>query len=485
MSTTIIPAPQGEEGAPTPHPASFRDPNGYVYEEDGVLYRRVAPGYDGAYRRLMESGLYGTLADAGRLVRHDDLGADARGVRTLRPERLPFVSHPYEWCFGQLRDAALATLALQRTALDYGMTLKDASAFNIAFHRGRAILLDTLSFDLYQEGQPWVAYRQFCEHFLAPLALVARADIRLSHLMRAYLDGIPLDLTARLLPLSSRLNPGLLLHIHAHAKAQYRQSGAVKRGSVASLFPRAALLGLLNSLEGAVRTLTWEPTGTVWADYYEATNYSEKAADAKRDLVRGFIARLVAAREQETAAPAVPPMAWDFGANDGRYSRLAADAGFFTVAWDIDPASVERAWRATRREPEGGDWLSVLPLLQDISNPSPDCGWEGQERSGLFDRGPAHLVLALALVHHLALGKNVPLPRIARLFARAGRWLVVEFVPKHDSQAQRLLATKGDLFPDYDEAHFEAALDPYFEIVTTEPIPATTRRLYLCRGRGT
>lgn len=483
---------------PTAHPASFRDPSGYVYESGGVLYRYVAPEYAPTYQHLMDSGLYGVLVQAGRLVRHADLGPDSAGARTLRPERLPFISHPYEWCFGQIRDAALATISLQRTALEYGMTLKDASAFNIAFHRGRAVLLDTLSFDPYEEGRPWVAYRQFCEHFLAPLALMSHQDVRLSQLLRSFLDGIPLDLASRLLPATTHLNPGILLHIHMHAKAQRssgRPTGTENAGESARQeagMSRAALLGLLDSLEGTIRGLKWEPSGTVWADYYSATNYTEAATDAKHRMVRELVAQMVARTEGDATNAERPRMAWDFGANDGRYSRLAAEAGFFTIAWDSDPASVERAWRSTRRGPEGSTpgtdplaadapWLPVLPLQQDLMNPSPDNGWESAERSSLLARGPADLLLALAVIHHLALGNNVPLPQIARFFARSGNWLLVEFVPKRDSQSQRLLAGKGDIFPYYDEFHFEAALAPWFEIVISAPIPETERRLYLCR----
>jgi hypothetical protein len=450
-------------------PSSFRDPSGFVFRRDGTLYRQVAPVYEAHYRTLMESGLYQELLSSRLVIPHDDLGASASG-RLLQPEPLPFISYPYEWCFGQLQDAALATLAIQRTALRFGMSLKDASAYNIQFHRGLPVLIDTLSFETVRDGAPWIAYRQFCEFFLAPLALMALVDIRLGSLLRVHLDGIPLDLAARMLPLHSRFKPALLAHVHLHAGAQRRAlSGRPQASETTTTLSRSAILGMLDSLEAAVRSLRYQPRGTVWADYYAATNYDDDAQAAKARLVAEFL---------DLAAPR-PSMVWDLGANTGRFSRLASEREVFTVAIDSDPAAVERAYRdAVRR----GD-SCLLPLIQDLTNPSPDQGWAQQERDSLLARGPADIVLALALEHHLALGAGVPLRRIAQFFAHAGRWLIVEFVPRDDSQAQRLLARRTQRFDDHTEAGFEAAFAPEFECVRRTPIPGTRRTLYLMRRR--
>src|SRR5262245_14254456 len=209
--------------------ASFRDPSGFLFSRDGVLYRQVNRRYEQEYARLMESGLYEKLVKVGVLIPHvevENVRAEAgECFRVIQPERVPFISYPYEWSFGQLKDAALATLSIQKRALKAGMSLKDASAYNIQFVRGKAVLIDTLSFELYKDGQPWVAYRQFCQHFLAPLTLMALKDVRLSQLLRVYIDGIPLDLASELLPSKTRLNFGLLTHIHLHASAQKRYAG--------------------------------------------------------------------------------------------------------------------------------------------------------------------------------------------------------------------------------------------------------------------
>lgn len=444
--------------------ASFRDPSGFVFRRDGTLYRQVNEPYAADLAVLMDGGLHDELVADGLLIASErvslDLAPEPGAVAVFRPEPVPLVSYPYEWCFGQLKDAALLTLEIARRALARGLVLKDASAYNVQFLRGRPVFIDSLSFEAYREGEPWVAYRQFCGHFLAPLALMAHVDVRLGLLLREHIDGVPLDLAARLLPGSTRLRPGLLMHLHIHGKATRQAATESVRQARIS---KTALLALLDSLRGAVEGLRWEPTGTQWADYYEATNYSEAAMADKKRLVGEYLR-------------GVGGTCWDLGANTGEFSRLAAAQGFETIAWDMDPAAVERAYRS--RAP------GVLPLLQDFTNPSPGLGWAGVERDSLAARGPADVVLALALVHHLAIGANVPLPKVADYFAQLGQRAIVEFVPKEDSQVRRLLASRRDVFPTYDRAGFEAAFSPWFEIEASAPVADTARTLYRLTRRA-
>ncbi|HEX5133637.1 MAG TPA: SAM-dependent methyltransferase [Candidatus Krumholzibacteria bacterium] len=450
--------------------ASFRDPSGFVFESDGRLYRQINRGLAAEYDAFIASGLYDRLAGDGLLISHTELPlGDVQSpdpgpaYKLIAPERLAFVSYPYEWSFSQLKDAALATLEIQRVAIEHGMTLRDASAFNIQFHRGRPVFIDTLSFGRYTEGDPWVAYRQFCQHFLAPLALVSRTDVRLAALSRLHIDGIPLDLASALLPGRSRLTPALFLHIHLHARSQRRYAGetAVRRRPVSKL----ALAGLIDNLASAVRRMRWKPAGTEWGDYYEATNYTGAAVTSKPRIVHEFVSRVA------------PGTVWDLGANTGVFSRIASEAGIPTVAFDVDPAAVEKNYLEVKRRSE----THLLPLVMDLTNPSPTLGWDHGERDSLVDRGPADLVLALALIHHLAISNNVPLDRVARFFARAGRNLVVEFVPKSDSQVKRLLATREDVFPDYTREGFLRAFANYFELVETRPVEDSERTLHLMR----
>ena len=452
------------------HPASFRDPAGFVFVRDGTLFREVTAEGAADYDRLMGSGLYRVLVERGLLVPHEE-DADAQGAgpnpphRVLRPRLVPFLSWPYEWSFGMLQAAALATLEVQRLALDRGMTLKDASAYNVQFLDGRPTLVDTTSFDILREGEPWVAYRQFCQHFLAPLALMSYVDARMGQLLRVHLDGVPLDLAARLLPRRARWRPALALHLVAHARHQTKHEGTARRAT--GRVSRNARLGLLDSLTGAVRALRWEPEGTTWADYGTRTSYDETGEAHKRETVAAFLDEVR------------PASVWDLGANAGGYSRLAAERGALVVAPDMDPAAVERNWRSCQRDDE----RRVLPLLVDLANPSPDQGWAGEERASFLARGPADCAFALALVHHLAIGNNVPLPRVADFLARCGRGVVVEWVPKEDPQVARMLASRRDVFPDYTAVAFEAALAERFDVRRRVPLRGSTRVLYLCERR--
>ncbi len=451
-----------------PHAASFRDPSGFLFHHEGILYRQVNRSYAQDFELLKSSGLYDLLVEKGLLIPHREVSLDlARtkdAVRILQPEPVPFISYPYEWCFSQLKDAALTTLRIQRLALKRGMCLKDASAYNIQFHEGRPVLIDTLSFTVYQEGAPWVAYRQFCQHFLAPLALMARCDIRLGALLRTHIDGVPLDLASRLLPWRTRLNPGLLMHIHAHARSQAKHQDRRQTGKTTRV-GKNALRGIIDSLKGTVAKLKWRPGGTEWGEYYDDTNYSDSALMAKRDHVGGML--------DKTDSRVV----WDVGANNGFFSQVASDREMFTVAADIDPTAVEQNWRACRQ----GGRSHMLPLVMDLTNPSPGLGWGHEERDSFLDRGPADTVIALALIHHLAISNNVPLDRLAQFFARAGRHLIIEFVPKNDSQVQRLLATREDVFPSYHKAGFEQAFAGCFEILEQVDIKGSERTLYLMR----
>ncbi|MFZ2235501.1 MAG: hypothetical protein WAV67_03890, partial [Dokdonella sp.] len=325
----------------------------------------------------------------------------------------------------------------------------------------------TLSFESYNEGLPWVAYRQFCQHFLAPLALMARTDIRLNQLLRTNIDGVPLDLASKLLPRSTRWRLGLAMHIHWHARSQQAHSsteGAQPKRSVK--VSRVGLVGLLQSLRSITEKLSWDPAGTEWGEYYQATNYSDTAFDHKQKLVSEYLASIS------------PKRVWDLGANTGVFSRIASSGGASTVAFDIDPAAVESNYRQAKRD--AGP--QPLPLLLDLTNPSPGLGWSGTERDSLVSRGPVDCAMALALIHHLAISNNVPLVKVAEFMSQVCEHLIIEFVPKADSQVKRLLSAREDVFDEYDQGHFEAAFSKYFHILRAESVQGTERTLYLLQN---
>jgi hypothetical protein len=450
-------------------PGSFRDPSGFLFLREGVLYRQVNPTYAEDYEHLKRSGLYESLAADGQLVRHEEVSTDTStgAFRILRPERIPFVSYPYEWCFGELKAAAELTLEIARKAMGFGMCLKDASAYNIQFRGALPILIDTLSFRRLVPGEPWVAYRQFCQHFLAPLAVMAHRDARLSQLLRVYIDGLPLDLASELLPARTRLSFGLLTHIHIHARSQRRHESDAALPPSRRQMGKYGLAALLDSLQNVVSGLSWQGSEGGWADYYDHTNYSERAREEKIRIVGGILSE------------AAPRTVWDLGANTGLYSEAASQAGAYTIAFDYAAAAVERHYRRCleRKEPR------ILPLVLDLSNPSGGTGWANRERASLSERGPADVTLALALIHHLAIGNNVPFERIAEFLAETGRTLVIEFVPKEDSQVQRMLATREDVFAEYTAEDFERAFARHFRLISKVPIRESGRTIYRMEQR--
>ncbi len=465
-----IPAADG----PVVDPASFRDPAGFVFRRDGTLYRQIQPPAAADWEAYAASGLRDRLTADGLVVEHEEvspeLAARPDAVAVIRPRVVDLISYPYEWSFSQLKDAALLTLELQSRALDAGMRLKDASAYNIQLEHGRPILIDTLSFEVAEATQPWPAYRQFCEHFLAPLALIAHRDARCGLMLRDFIDGIPLDLATTLLPGRTRLNLGLLSHLHVHAGAQKRAAReAPPTADAPARERRVSATGqraLLDSLRRTVEGLRWRPTGH-WAGYAGATSYSQEATSSKGTLVREMLDAIGGTS------------AWDLGANTGAYSAIAADAGYRVVAWDQDAGSVEAHWLQVRK----ADRSPILPLICDLSNPSPAIGWALEERRSFLDRGEPDVLMALALVHHLAIGNNVPLEGIARLFARIAPHAIVEFVPKEDPMTRRLLAARRDIFDAYTIDGFRAAFGASFEIVREAPITDSPRTLFLLRRR--
>jgi hypothetical protein len=446
-------------------PGSFRDPSGFLFCREGAIFRQINLVYKEDYDFLIKSGLYRDLTDSNLLIPHEeaDINSPApdRLYKVIKPEKIPFISYPYEWCFSQLKDAALATLEIQKRALNFGMSLKDCSAYNIQFRNGKPIFIDTLSFEKYSEGHPWVAYRQFCQHFLAPLALMSHKDVRLNQLLRVYLDGIPLDLASSLLQFYTRFEFSLLVHIHLHAKAQESfsdKTAKITKGRIT----RLSFMGLIDSLESAVRKLKWRAQGTEWGDYYEDTNYSPEGFLHKKQIISDFLNKLN------------PKVVWDLGSNVGIFSRIASDKKQ-VISFDGDPAAVEKNYIQCISKGE----KNILPLLLDLTNPSPGIGWNNEERMPLLERGPADTVLALALIHHLAISNNLPLDKIADFFSRLCNSIIIEFVPKEDSQVQRLLSTRKDIFTSYTQQILEYEFEKVFVIRDSVPIKDSKRTLYL------
>jgi hypothetical protein len=272
-----------------------------------------------------------------------------------------------------------------------------------------------------------------------------------------------LDLAALLLPTRAKGKPGLMMHVRMHSSSQ-RRHGANEMPSDVKRFSRRALEGIVESLRRTIESLP-DPKGrSEWRNYYsESDHYSEGASQKKEAVVTRWLDQLA------------PSSVWDLGTNTGRFSRLASSRGIETVAFDSDPFCIDEVYRISRRESD----THLSAVVSDLTNPSSGVGWANEERQSLEQRGPADLVMALALIHHLAIAENIPLPMIVDQLARFGRAVILEFVPKEDVKVRQLLRDREDIFDAYTQQMLEVALSRRFLIVDQEPLGDSGRTLYL------
>jgi len=442
-------------------PGSFRDPAGFIFSSGGEALRVVTAHGAEDYANLMRCGLGASLISEGLLLAHEELPAasvDWPGARyLLRPEQLVFVSYPYEWCFSQLKDAALLTLEIQDRALAHGMRLKDASAFNVQFHKGRPVLIDTLSVEV-DPGGPWVAYEQFCRHFLAPLLLIESISADAGRLSSLDLGGVGLGFASRLLGWRSYFKAGAFLHVHMHAKAIARQNAIQAQAQGGR---RGASKKVVDSLRRAVDAVKPPRFQSEWSDYEgKSAQYTAEALEEKTRFAGQVLLQTPHG------------LVYDVGGNTGNYSRIAAEAGHFCVLFDGDVQCVERVYRSMKETGE----TRILPLRLDVSNPTPALGVNLEERSSLFARPKADLVMALALVHHLRLRENIPFSLIAEFFARLGRTLLLEWVGPEDPMARPMLTAK-QIPPDYSLEHLLDAFSSRYRLVERKPLTGMDRSL--------
>jgi SAM-dependent methyltransferase len=459
-------------------PGSFRDREGRVFEAGGEIVRALSAPAAETFRRLAATRFFAAAMEEGRIVRSalatevaPPPSAAEPWAAVVRHARIPVVSYPYEWTFSMLRDAALLQLDLHLAALEEGFGLKDATPYNVQFRGAHPVFVDVGSFEPLRPGEPWIGYRQFCQLYLYPLLLAAYRGLDHRVWLRASLAGIAPADARRLFSLRDALRPGVLAHVVLHARAV--AAGAGRRGDAArelrdAGFGLALVRANLSSLRRLVAGLRAPASTTAWSHYDEALPYTAEGREEKRELLRAAIA---ACR---------PRVAWDVGCNTGEYSRIAAELGATVVAMDADPAAVERLYLALREEP--GD--RILPLVVDVADVPAGLGWRGRERRALEQRARPELVVALALLHHLAITANLPLQELVSWLGSLGDELVVEFVHREDPMVQRLLAGRPDRFPDYDLGVFEPLLRGAYEIVSRRTLSGGTRTLFHARKRG-
>lgn len=446
------------------HPASFRDPAGFVLMHEGQLYRQVNRAFAPVFEQLMQSGFDRKLIADGCLIPHEVVTAipvsDPDAAYWLKPERLPFISYPAEWSFDMLRDAALLTLQIQQQAIEEGWSLKDATPYNVQWRAGRPVFIDTLSFEPYQE-KPWVAYRQFCQQFLAPLLVMHYSKKHLPELYRAWPDGIPADVAPRLLPWRSRWSVHVALHIHLQAR--YARRNAVATEKMIQL-PKSRLQRLLLSLQTLIRQLKTPPSDTEWAGYYEEASQRGVYLDKKEALVQQWL------KEAGPLRNAV-----DLGANDGRFAEMLSVHAGHVIAADIDPACINRLYLRQQKKEAA---LNLFPVVQDLALPSPNTGAADRERQSFQSRIRVDLILALALIHHLAIGRKMPFAMIAEWLAPMAPDLIIEFVPPEDEKAAQLLNRLEGLPPAYNQDLFESAFSQFYILQRKSSMEGSERILY-------
>jgi 2-polyprenyl-3-methyl-5-hydroxy-6-metoxy-1,4-benzoquinol methylase len=453
------------------HPASFKDPSGFIFKANGKYYRQVNKSYAEDYDLLMSSGLYEKLIQKKLLIPHievnENLYLSPDWYKTLLPEQLPFISYPYEWSFDELKDAALLTLRILKIAVKQGMILKDATSFNVQFYEGKPVFIDTLSFEKYDESKPWIAYRQFCECFLFPLLIEHYLKIDVQKLLSVYLEGIPAGTTAKLLPATSRFKLSVWLHVYLQASVNSNNKPTSKAATAS--FSKAKLLNLIDSLQNAIKPLHVKTTiQSTWNNYYGETILSKNYLDAKEKIFRDFVSDINDGRTM------------DVGCNDGYFSKILAEKNPNVIAVDFDSQCVNKLYLDIK----SGAINGILPFCIDLTNPSPAVGFNHSERQSFAERGKADTVTALALIHHIVLSKNVPLPDVAKMLADlTKKHLVIEFVPINDEKSQQLIANKTTYHKPYDSAAFEAHFSAYFETERKQVIPGTERILYRLKKR--
>ncbi|HEY5967095.1 MAG TPA: hypothetical protein VIU35_03910 [Chitinophagaceae bacterium] len=450
----------------TRHPASYKDPSGFIFQASGKFYRQVNKIYADHYDLLIRSGLSSFLQEKKLLLSHEEVTENILHsddwYLTLLPEQIPFSSYPYEWCFEQLKDAALLTLEIVKLSIERGMILKDATPYNVQFLNGRPVFIDTLSFEKYDPTLPWIAYRQFCESFLFPLLLSHYHKTSVQPCLNSYPNGMPVSITAKLLPWRSSLNPSIWLHVFL----QNKLSKKTKTTGQTSSFSKDKLLNLISHLDGIIRNLN-NTDKTEWSNYYAESISSQKYLGKKEEIISNLLQKIEGRK------------LLDLGANEGFFSRLAATKNFDVVAIDKDDQCITALYKKVKEE----NITNILPLCMDLMNPSPASGFANNERASFGERIHTDAVLALALVHHLAIGYNLPLNKIAEYLYGFSHQLIIEFVPKEDEKAQVLLQNKKDIYSEYTREHFENIFRQRFSITEKVQVPDSNRIIYFMKKR--
>ena len=456
-------------------PGSFRDPAGHVFTASKRIFRGISSDSTDRFRSFLLSSFFeeyaGTLIVHTKEVSPEDAlmaGISADDVEAyemwVEHEPLPFISYPYEWSFEALKEAACLTLKLLVDGLENGYTLKDASAYNVQFIHSKPIFMDVLSFCEYREGDPFLGYKQFCEHFLAPLCLTAFSGIDFNQWFRGHLEGLDLVEVSVALPVSSYFRPQVLLHIHLQAWAM-RKLESISDGTnrkETRKIPRKNLIALANGLREFITRLKRKRT-SYWQKYTWHNAYDDASQIDKTRIAHDFVRNNKLLR------------LLDLGCNTGEYCNAAISAGAEQIIGvDFDCGAIDLATRQARRH----TWPTQF-LFYDIANPTPNMGWRHEERIALEKRlGRLDGIFCFALIHHLVIGRNIPMEEFICWVCGLAQRGLIEFIPKSDPMVQGMLRHREDIFHDYNLENFERILKNICTYVILHTIQSTDRTIY-------
>lgn len=451
-------------------PGSFRDRHGRVFYRNGDVLRAINEEALSVWESLSTSRFFPAAIQGGRIIATEKIPATPPDgwAATLKHERLPFISYPYEWTFSMLKDAALLQLELLQAALQEGFILKDSSAFNFQWKGARPILIDLLSFKKLMPGEPWIGYRQFCQMFLYPLMLQAYKGLDFQPLMRGSIEGITPAQMNGILSLRDRFRRGVMSHVYLQNKLQSRLSDTrsdVRSEMANAGFSREMIQLNVRNLEKLIRNLEWVSHSSDWSGYTRNTSYTSVDAAEKEDFVKQVV-------ESRTWR-----LVWDLGSNTGEFARIAARRADLVLAIDADHLVVERMYRSLKRD----ECTNILPLVMNLSDASPAFGWRGLERKSLEQRTRPDLIFCLALLHHMVIAANIPMQEFIHWLADFRSDLIIEFIEKEDPMTRKLLRSKDDQYLDYSMEFFEKCLSERCRIVNRKPLPSRLRILYHAR----
>tara|TARA_Y100000741_G_scaffold364643_1_gene356367 strand:- start:1840 stop:3222 length:1383 start_codon:yes stop_codon:yes gene_type:complete len=450
---------------------SFRDPAGKIFYYKNKIFRKLSA--DGVKRLefiknnlIIEKSIKNNFLVNTRILNSKDkeeLNLETE-IFYLEHEKIPYISYPYEWSFTQLKEAALFHLDFNLFLLNHNATLIDASAYNVQFIGNKPIFIDVLSLKKYEDGEPWLGHKQFCENFLNPLFLKSKKGLKFNNWFKGNIEGIETSEINKILGFFDKFSYNVFVHIFLLNKIEekYKKQKSLKINKKKTFLKKKGLIAILTQLRNYISNLKDYKSITTWDNYSTENSYSAKADYEKKKIVENFFKKNNF------------NIICDLGCNDGEYSEIALKNNCSKViGFDYDLNAIEKAFIRSRNNE-----LNFLPLFFDASNPSTNLGWNEQERMSFNKRANFDGVIALAFKHHLAIAKNIPLNQVVKWLVSLAPRGLIEYIPKNDITIKKMLELKGDIFSDYTIENFEKSLNQNCNIISKNNISETGRVIY-------